>query len=77
MLVMCFEKHPKNSSKTCENFKYLDNLIQNELKKIVLDSDIILSDNGASEYLDGIKLNVDDLVIVLNIFIENIQFKHN
>lgn len=74
---MCFEKHPKNSSKTCENFKYLDNLIQNELKKIVLDSDIILSDNGASEYLDGIKLNVDDLVIVLNIFIENIQFKHN
>ena len=45
------------------NFKYLDDLIHSCAKEIVLDSDIVLSDGEESEYKDGIKLDVDDLVI--------------
>ncbi len=45
------------------NFKYLDDLIHSDVKEIVLDSDIVLSDKEESEYVAGIKLNVDDLVI--------------
>lgn len=45
------------------NFKYLDDLIRSGAKEIVLDSDIVLSDDEESEYNDGIKLDVDDLVI--------------
>ena len=45
------------------NFKYLDDLIHSGAKEIVLDSDIVLSDGEESEYGDGIKLDIDDLVI--------------
>ena len=45
------------------NFKYLDDLIHSGAKEIVLDSDIVLSDGEEYEYLEGIKLDVDDLII--------------
>ena len=46
-----------------ENFKYLDNLIHSGVKEIVLDSDIVLGSDEESQYLNGIKLDVDDLAI--------------
>ena len=46
-----------------KNFKYLDDLIHSGKKEIVLDSDIILEDSEESEYLYGIKLDLDDIVI--------------
>ena len=45
------------------NFKYFDNLIHSGQKEIVLNSDIVLSEEEVSEYLEGISLDVDDLVI--------------
>lgn len=45
------------------NFKYLDNLIHSGSKEIVLDSDIVLNDDEESEYKDGIKLDVNELII--------------
>lgn len=53
-------KKDKNESK---DFKYLDNLIHNGKKEIILDSDIILHNNEKSKYSEGIKLNIDGLVI--------------
>ena len=49
-----------------ENFKYLDNLIHSGVKEIVLDSDIVLGSDEESQYLNGIKLDVDDLAIGRN-----------
>jgi hypothetical protein len=46
-----------------ENFKYLDEMIHSGAKEIVLDSDIVFGDGEESEYLEGIKLDVDDLTI--------------
>ena len=46
-----------------KNFKYLDDLIHSGVKEIVLDSDIVLDKKEESEYLEGIKLDVDDLII--------------
>ena len=47
-----------------KNFKYLDDLIHSGVKEIVLDSDIELDPtNERREYLNGIKLDVDDLTI--------------
>lgn len=43
------------------NFKYLDDLIHSRMKEIVLDSDIVLGSDEESQYLEGIKLDVDDL----------------
>lgn len=51
------------SNNNIENFKYLDNLIQSRVKEIVLDSDIVLGSDEKSQYLNGIKLDVDDLAI--------------
>ena len=45
------------------NFQYLDDLIHSGAKEIVLDSDIVLDDDEKWQYSDGIKLDVDDLVI--------------
>ena len=45
------------------NFEYLDNLIHSGVKEVVLDSDVILSDDEKSKYSNGIKLNVDDLTV--------------
>lgn len=45
------------------NFKSLDNLIHSGLKEVVLDSDIILGRREESKYAEGIKLDVDDLII--------------
>ena len=45
------------------NFKYLDELIHSGTKEIVLDSDIVLGDGEESQYLKGIRLDVDDLTI--------------
>jgi len=56
---MGFENHQKS----CENFKYLDNLIHSGAKRIVLNSDVVLNDEEVSEYSNGIKLNVEDLVL--------------
>ena len=49
-----------------ENFKYLDDLIHSGAKKIFLTSDIVLDENEESEYVDGINLDVDDLIIEAN-----------
>lgn len=49
-----------------KNFKYLDELIHRGAKEIILDSDIVLSDGEKSEYLEWIKLDVDDLDIDWN-----------
>ena len=46
-----------------KNFKYLDDLIHSGQKEIVLDSDIVLGWREEKKYLDGIKLDVDDLII--------------
>ena len=45
------------------NFWYLDDLIHSGSKEIVLDSDIKLDKKEKSTYLDGIELDVDDIVI--------------
>ena len=45
------------------NFRYLDELVHSGVKEIVLDSDIILGQREEKKYLEGIKLDVDDLVI--------------
>ena len=45
------------------NFKYLDDLIHSGVKEIVLDSNILLGDDEDYKYKEGIKLDVDDLVI--------------
>lgn len=49
-----------------KNFKYLDDLIHSGVKEIVLNSDIILTDEERSKYLKGINLDVDDLFIDAN-----------
>ncbi|WP_407422245.1 pectate lyase-like adhesive domain-containing protein [Methanobrevibacter sp.] len=53
----------KNTFNSSNNFRYLDNLIHSGVKEIILDSDISLEDNEKTEYLDGIELDVDDLII--------------
>ena len=45
----------------------LDELVHSGVKEIALDSDIVLDDDEESQYLNGIKLDVDDLVVVLNL----------
>ena len=45
------------------NFKYLDDLIHSGVKEIVLDADIVLDDGEEFNYKEGIKLDVDDLII--------------
>ena len=51
------------SNNDIKNFKYLDNLIHSGAKEIVLDTDIVLGSDEKSQYLNGIKLDVDDLAI--------------
>ena len=46
-----------------KSFRYLDDLIHSGAKEITLDSDIALDEDGDSEYLEGIRLDVDGLVI--------------
>ena len=55
-----FDKAP---TKKIRNFKYLDDLIHNGVKEIVLDSNIVLEGREEKKYLEGIKLDVDDLII--------------
>ncbi|SDA41452.1 hypothetical protein [Methanobrevibacter millerae] len=45
------------------NFRYLDELIHSGVKEIVLDSDIVLGEDEKFQYLNGIKVDVDDLAI--------------
>ena len=59
---MDFEREELSNNDT-KNFKYLDDLIHSGVKEIVLDLDIALDDDEQSEYEDGIKLDVDDIVI--------------
>lgn len=49
-----------SSSKT---FKYFDELIHSGAKEIILDSDIILDSNEELEYIKGIELDVNNIVI--------------
>jgi hypothetical protein len=44
-----------------KNFKYLDELIHSGAKEIVLESDIVLSDDEISDNVYYIKLGVDNL----------------
>ena len=52
-----------DEQKVIRNFKYLDDLIHSRMKEIVLDSDIVLGSDEESQYLEGIKLDVDDFAI--------------
>lgn len=54
---------PNQKSGKTKNFKYLDKLIHNGSKEIALDADIILGWREEKKYLDGIKIDVDDLII--------------
>ncbi|MBR6024485.1 MAG: hypothetical protein IK044_06010 [Methanobrevibacter sp.] len=60
---MAFGDRLKKAFGRGKNFKYLDDLIHRGVKEIILDSDIVLSNDEESGYLEGIKLDVDDLVI--------------
>lgn len=51
---------------TYKNFKDFDNLIHSGEKRIVLDSNYLLAFGEASEYGEGIELDVDGLVIDAN-----------
>lgn len=46
-----------------KNFRYLDELIHSGAKEVVLTSDIVLDEGEESEYLQGIHLDVDGLII--------------
>ena len=52
------------------NFKYLDDLIHSNTKNISLTYDTLLDDEEELNYIDGIKLDVDDvdLYIYISIF---------
>lgn len=50
-------------SETSRSFKYLYDLIHSGVRGIVLNSDVVLSDFEESQYADGIRIDVDDLVI--------------
>lgn len=77
------------NKRECKGFKYLDILVHSGEKEIYLDSDIVLDDDEESVYSDGIKLNVDNLIIngnghiinarrktrIFTIFGKNIVFK--
>lgn len=45
------------------NFKYLDFMIHSGVNEIILDSDIVLGDDEVEDYVDGIKLDVDNIII--------------
>lgn len=45
------------------NFKYLDDLIHGKSKEIFLDCDISMKSSESSDYLHGIRIDVDDIVI--------------
>ena len=60
--MMVFLDKDKNAVEDSRNFKYLDELIHSGAKEIILDSNIVLDDGEESEYLEGIKLDVDGLV---------------
>lgn len=45
------------------NFKYIDDMIRNGQREIILDSNIILDDGEESEYLEGIEVDLDFIVI--------------
>lgn len=51
------------SNEKIRNFKYFDDLIHSGVNEIVLDSDIILSDDEKSGYEDGIRIDVVNFVI--------------
>lgn len=57
-----FDKDEKELG-TNKNFKYLDDLIHCGEKEIILDLDIVLDKNEIGKYKDGIKLDIDDLII--------------
>ncbi len=60
---MAFGDRLKKAFKSSKNFKYLDELIHSGVKEIVLDSNIVLGNDEESQYVDGMKLDVDDLLI--------------
>ena len=57
------ENIEKPTTNNIRNFKYLDDLIHKGVKEIVLDSDIVLDDLEQSQYSEGIKIDVDYVVI--------------
>ena len=63
MFKMDFFDNDKDEQTGMRNFRYLDELIHSGVKEIVLDSDIVLCDDEESQYLNEIKLDVDDLTI--------------
>ena len=56
------EPEDHNDSNTFD-FKYLDDLIHSGQKEIHLNSDIILNGSETWDYINGIPINVDDIII--------------
>ena len=46
-----------------KNFKWLDDLIHSGKKEIVLDHDVVLDYGEEDKYFEGIRLDIDDLII--------------
>lgn len=53
----------RKTENKAHNFQYLDNLIHGGVKNLTLDCDIILDSGEESKYLDGIELDVEELVL--------------
>ena len=56
----------KQLFKSDKNFRHLDELIHSGANEILLDSDIVLGSGEKSQYLDGIEIDVDNLVLDAN-----------
>lgn len=56
-------KQEKVESEETKSFKYLDDLIHSEAKEITLDSDIVFEESEKSKYIEGIEIDVDNLII--------------
>lgn len=60
---MGFFDKVKKTFEPRKNFKYLNKLIHAGEKEIILESDIILDEKEIKKFKEGIKLDIDDLVI--------------
>lgn len=61
--IMGFRNPLKGLFVSNDGFKHLEYLIHNGSKEVVLDCDITLADGEESKYPDGIKIDIDDLII--------------
>ena len=63
VLIMGFFNKVAKAFQSNKKFKDLDELIHSGKKEIVIESNVILGSAEAMEYMEGIKIDIDDLVI--------------